>query len=142
MLINDFQRTLEASGTLTDGANIQYLCMLVRGKVICQIDMCSDEMVSTTSEHLKSTILVLDTYFFPVIGLSKQKRVMQHGMSNPCSFKVRQYADCIIDINNYLAVLYGVNSSDKNFETELNEFLLNNMPNRWSTQSYVKGFGC
>ena len=67
---------------------------------------------------------------------------MQHGMSNPCSFKVRQYADCIIDINNYLAVLYGVNSSDKNFETELNEFLLNNMPNRWSTQSYVKGFGC
>ena len=48
----NFQMTLEASETLTDDANIQYLHTLVRYDVIYQLDMLSVEVGSTTTEIL------------------------------------------------------------------------------------------
>ena len=48
--------TLEESGTLVDGANIQYLRMLVCGEALCQFDTLSDEVGSTTPEKLTSVI--------------------------------------------------------------------------------------
>ena len=55
----------------TYGAKIQYLCRMVRGKALRHIDTFSDEVVSTTSEHLKSIIFRFGAYFFPVNVLSK-----------------------------------------------------------------------
>ena len=48
----------------------------------------------------------------------------------------------MIDINECLSVLPGAKASDKIFETELNEILLNSMPNIWIRQAYVQGFYC
>ena len=68
--------TLKALGILVDGRNIQYLCTLVRGEGLHQLDTLSSEVRRTTSEQLKYIILVLGSYFPPVNALSKQKRAM------------------------------------------------------------------
>ena len=39
-------------------------------------------------------------------------------------------------------MLPGAKASDKICETELNEMLLNSMPNSWIRQAYVQGFNC
>ena len=67
LFIHNFQMTLGASVALTAGAKIPYLSTLVCGEYLYQIDMFSAQVGSTTSEHLKSIILVLVTYFFLVI---------------------------------------------------------------------------
>ena len=79
-------------------------------------------MGSTTSEHLKSIILGLGMYFFPLNTQSKQKCVMHQGMRNLCNLNIRRYADCMIDLNKYLAVFIGSRASDKICEMQLNEF--------------------
>ena len=60
---------LEASGTLDDGAKIQYLRTLIHGEMLRQIDMLSIEVVITTSENLKSIILGFGMYLFPINAL-------------------------------------------------------------------------
>ena len=64
------------------------------------------------------------------------------GMKNLCGLKVRQYTDCMIYLNKYLYVFPGEKASDKTCETELDEFLLNIMPNICNRQAYVQGFDC
>ena len=64
------------------------------------------------------------------------------GMKNPCGLKVRRCTDCMIDLNKYLSVFPGAKASDKTCETELNEILLNIMPNIWNSQAHVHGFDC
>ena len=81
--IHKFQTTLEAPGTLDDGAKIQYLCMIVHGEALNKLDMLSVGVGIATTEHLNLIILGLGTYFFTVIAMSKQKCVMRHGMMNP-----------------------------------------------------------
>ena len=49
---------LEESGTLVVGANIQYLCTQVRGKVLLQLDTLSVGVGSITPEHLKIVIVL------------------------------------------------------------------------------------
>ena len=56
-----------------------------------------------TIAHLNHIILGLGIYFYPVNTLSNKKRAMHHGTRNPCELKVRCYADCLININEYLA---------------------------------------
>ena len=73
LLVSNFQITLEASGTISDGTNIQYLHMLVRGKALRQLDKLSVEVGSATSEHLKSTILGLVMYFFLLMRCQKKQ---------------------------------------------------------------------
>ena len=74
--------------------------------------------------------------------LSKQKRVMRFGMRNPCGLKVRRYAACFIDINEYLDFSPGATLSDKIGLTELNQKNLNIMPNSCSKKAYVRIFDC
>ena len=63
-------------------------------------------------------------------------------MRNTRKLKVRRYANFLIDINYYLADFSGEKSSDKTAETELNEILVNSMPNGCINQAYVQGFAC
>ena len=74
--------------------------------------------------------------FSPINSLSKQKRVMCRCMKNPCNLKVRRYAVRLIDLNEYLSSFTGVTMG----VTELNEILLNSMPNSWSKQAYLRAF--
>ena len=63
-------------------------------------------------------------------------------MKNPCSLKVRRYAAHLIYLDDYLDSFPGATMADKIGVTELNETILNSMPNSWSKQAYVKGFYC
>ena len=112
------------------------------GGALLQLDILSAEVGSTTSENLKSIILGLGTYFFPVDALSKQKRAMLQGMKNPCGLKVRFYAAHMIDCNKCLALVNWEKASDNTCESELNEILLNRIPNSWIRQAYFQGFDC
>ena len=51
------------------------------------------------------------------------------GMRNPGGLKVRRYAACLVDIDEYLNVFPGANISDKSFVMEINEILLNSILN-------------
>ena len=75
-------------------------------------------------------------------SLSKQTRAMRRRMRKPCGLKVRQYADNFIDLNKYLDLFPGSTMSDKIGVTELNEILLNSMPNIWIKQAYLQWFFC
>ena len=61
-------------------------------------------------------------------------------MKRPHGLRVRRYAACMIDINNYLAVFPGAKASNKICETVFNGIILNSRPNRWIRQEYVQGF--
>ena len=49
LFIRNFKMTPETSVTLAAGANIQYLCTLVRGEVLNQLEMLSVEVVNMTT---------------------------------------------------------------------------------------------
>ena len=59
-------------------------------------------------------------------------------MRKPHYLIVRQYAACLIDLNEYLDLFLGEKLSKKTEILELNENLLNIMPNSWSKQEYVQ----
>ena len=63
-------------------------------------------------------------------------------MKKTCSLKVKCYAARLIDMNEYLDSFPGATLDDKIDVTELNEIFLNIVPNSWSKQAYVQGFGC
>ena len=74
--------------------------------------MCAD-VEGTNPLTVENIILGLGLYFYPVNLLSKQKRVMRHGMRNTQILKVPQYADRLIDLNEYLDLFPGAKLSDK-----------------------------
>ena len=97
-------------------------------------------MESTNPLTVQDIVLVLGAYFYPVNSLSKKKRVMRRGIRKPHGSKVRRYTDFLIGLNNYLASFHGAKLNENIGMTELNEILLNSMPNSWSKQAYVRGF--
>ena len=59
------------------------------------------------------------------------------GMRKPRGLKVRPYVASFIELNEYLTVFH--RGGGLNFcVTELNDILLNSVPNSWSKQAYVK----
>ena len=74
--------------------------------------------------------------------LSKQKCVMRSGMKKNLSLRVRRCVARLVDLNEYFASFPRANLADKIGVTELNEIILNSMPNIWSKQSYFQGFDC
>ena len=67
---------------------------------------------------------------------------MRRGMKKTCSLNVRRYAARLIEPNEYLASFLGETLTDKISVTQLNDILLNSMPNSWSKHAYVQGFDC
>ena len=67
---------------------------------------------------------------------------MIYVMSKPRGLKVKRYADIMIDLNEYSDVSPGAKAIENNCETELNEILLNSIPNSCSRQAYLQGFYC
>ena len=73
LFVKNFKTNIEDSGTLAANADIQYLCEILRGEVLCQFDTLCAQVGITTISHLNPVILGLGTYFPPVNVLSKQK---------------------------------------------------------------------
>ena len=61
MFVQNFQMNIEASETLYAGAKIQYICTLICGEALCQLDRLSVDVWSTTAEYLNLIILGLGT---------------------------------------------------------------------------------
>ena len=133
---------LAASGTLEEDAKFQYIRTLVRGEALRQFESLSADVESTETLNVDYIIRVLSQYFFPVNFLSQQKCTMWRGMKKTRSLTVRCYATQLIDLNEYSESFPGATLNDKIGVTELNEILLNSMPNSWSNKSYVQGFDC
>ena len=57
---------------------------------------------------------------------------MRRGIKKMRSLRVRCYAEHLIYLNEYFNLLPGETLADKIGVTELNEILLNSMPNSWS----------
>ena len=89
LFISNFQMTLEPSVTLAAGAKIQYLCMLLCGKAISQIDTLFAEVGSTTLYHLKSIILGLSMYFLYQCNV-KTKAWVRRRIRKPRGLKVKR----------------------------------------------------
>ena len=140
LFIRNFQNTLKASGTLADITQICYLRALWRGEVLRQLEMLYFKVGSTTTADLKHTILCLGMYISPINVVSKKKRVMRRGMRTPHGLKVRRYAAHMIELIVYLDAFPGAKESDKVGKTELNEIILNGMPNGLRSKSFIQGF--
>ena len=140
MFVCNFNRNLAASRKLEAGAKYQYLCTIVRGEELRQFDSFSANVEGTETLNVDYIIRVLAQYFPHLNLLSKQKRSMRCGMKIPRSLTVRRYAARLIDLNEYLASFPGATLTDKIGITELNEILLNIMPNSWYKHAYVQGF--
>ena len=130
------------SGTLETSAKVQYLHTLVRGEELCQFDSLYADVEGTKLLTVEAIILGLGVYSSTVNMLLKQKRAMRCRMRKPCRLKVGRYAECLIDFNEYLASFPGEKLNDKIVLMELNENLLNSMPNICSKHAYVQGFDC
>ena len=59
LFVQNFQITLEVLWKLSAGVKIQYICTIVRGEALHQLEMLYVEVVNTTSKHLKLIILCL-----------------------------------------------------------------------------------
>ena len=90
---------LKDSGDITDSAKTKYLCTLLRGEALHQLDTFCVEAGSTTTTHLNRIILGLGTYFFPIYVLSNKNHAMRRGMRKPKELKVIRYAAHIIELN-------------------------------------------
>ena len=73
--------TLAATGMLETDAKFQYLLTIVRGEVLHQFDLLSDDMENTDTSLTVDYILNdLVCYIPPVNSLSKQKRAIRRCM--------------------------------------------------------------
>ena len=104
--------------------------------------ICDSCILDTNPITVETIILQLVSYFFPVNFLSKQKRAMRRGMRKPRSLKVGRYAVRLIELNEYLDFFPAGTLYEKIRLNELNEILVNSMPNSWSKQAHVQGFDC
>ena len=112
LFVRNFQINLEASVTPASVTKIQYLCRIVRGKALHQLNMLSVEVGFITLENLNLIILGLRTYFTAVNVMSKQKCTMFRVMRKPCKLKVKCYAARLIYINDYLDTFPGEKASE------------------------------
>ena len=58
LFVWDFKMTLEASGTLAASTELQYLCMLLRGEELLQLETLYVELGSTIIAHLDRIVWV------------------------------------------------------------------------------------
>ena len=73
MFIQNFQFNVQALRIFASGANIQYICTIVCGEALCQLDTLSIEVDSTTIDSLNLIIFCFRLLLFPVNALSKAK---------------------------------------------------------------------
>ena len=98
LFVQNSNKGLEESGTMVTGAEIQYICTLVRGEALHQFESLSADTEGTNPLNVEDILSGLASYFFPLNFLVKQIRAMRRRMRNPHSLKFR-YGAHLIDIN-------------------------------------------
>ena len=73
-------------------------------------------------------------------AISKQNCVLCHIMRKSHTFKIRCYAEHMVELNEYLDIFTGSDIDNKICEGEPNEILMNNTPNGWDNQDFMQGF--
>ena len=114
------------------GSHIQYLCGLVRGKALCQLYLFSSDVENTETPNMDYYIKDLALYLPPTNQLYKKARNAPRIEEKTRSLKVRRYAARLVDLDEHLNFFLGVTLSVKMYVTELNDIILNSMPNCWS----------
>ena len=79
---------------------------------------------------------------FTINVLSNKKRAIHHGLRKTHKLKVVYYGAHMIELNEYFFALPVAKACDNIGYTELNEIILNSIPNECSTQAYMQGFDC
>ena len=92
------------------------------------------------NSHLKHITEGLLGYSPPINALSSQKRVMSRAMHKPQSLSFKRFTARLAELNDYLPLLPGSIKSNKVVPEELNEILLQSIPNGWAKQSYLQGW--
>ena len=87
--------------------------------------------------HLKFIQEGLLSYFFTINALSKQKREMRRAMHKPQDIPFKCFSTRITELNNYLPLFLRYSTTKKIPPEELNEILLNAVPNGWAKQVYL-----
>ena len=64
LFVQNFKIMLKALGTLAASANLQYLRMILCGKVLCKVDALSDHLGNTNTTHLNLIVFGLGMYLF------------------------------------------------------------------------------
>ena len=122
---------------------VEYFCRIFRGETFLQFDLLSADVENTdnplTVDYLHNGLV---WYLFYMNLIKKKKASNAPLYEIPCGKKVRRYEARLIDLNGYLASFPGSTMADKMCVTELNEIILNSMPNSWTKQAYVQGFDC
>ena len=91
--------TIYSKRTLTLNAKNQYIFTLLNGEALRKFETLCVHIGNTNIKYLNWTLLYLGTYSTPINALSKQNRVIRHGIRNPREFKVRQCASHMTKIN-------------------------------------------
>ena len=94
--VQNFNKALNASVMLAANVKIYYLHNLLCRQAPNQFYTLCVQLGSTTMAHLNQVILGLGMYFTSVNALSKQKRVMRHGMRKTHELKLRCYVSHMI----------------------------------------------
>ena len=89
LFVRNFNMTLAASRILDTGANIQYLCTIVRGEALRQFDLLFSDVESTETLNIEYIIKGLALCYPPLNSLSKKKSAMRRGMKKLSSIKWR-----------------------------------------------------
>ena len=66
LFVHILKMVLDASRTLADNVNLQFLNTIICGEVLQQVHHLCDKVGSTTMAHIKRVILGLGTYFSPL----------------------------------------------------------------------------
>ena len=72
--------------------------------------------------------------------LFKKKRAIHRGMRKAHGLKIIHYVARLVDLKEHLDVFPGAKISENIYAAELDEHLLNSMPNSLSKQAYLQGF--
>ena len=93
---------------------------------------------NTFNNHLRIIIKGLLEYFFPVNALSNQKRAMRHIIRKPRDMSFNRFTAQQTEINKFLPVFPGSDTTKKIPAEELNEIFLHAVSNSWAKQSYLQ----
>ena len=112
--------TLVARGVQVIYVNVHYLCTIVCGVALRNFDLLSVDVENIDTPLNLDDLFKGLSWYFPHVNSLKKKRA-----------KGRCYAARLIDLNEYFASFTGVTIYDKIGIHEINEILLNSMPNIW-----------
>ena len=128
-LLRNFKIAINGTGTTTPSVRITYLRTMLSGQALREFSELQSKYIGTTNNHLKLIQEGLLECLFPINAISKKKRTMRRVMRKPQSMTFKHFASRLTKINNFLPIFPVSDTSKKMEMGELNEIILNAVPN-------------